>query len=115
MLLLPPTSFPSNPSLPAAGEYLLVGALDSTLRLVGTEKGEVVRVFRGHTNKLYCSSSTFVTTLPKQAVASGSEDGSLFVWDINTAKVGTPWRGGHRGCGVLAGTSKAGCEATRSK
>lgn len=93
-----------------------MGALDSTLRLVGTEKGEVVRVFRGHTNKLYCSSSTFVTTLPKQAVASGSEDGSLFVWDINTAKVGsTPWGGEDRECSVLAGNSKACCEATRSK
>lgn len=73
--------------LPSIGEYLLVGALDSTQRLVGTEKGEVFRVFKGHTNKLYCSSSTFVTTLPQQAVACGSEDGGVFVWDINTMKV----------------------------
>lgn len=84
---------PYHPALCAvccvpSGEYLLVGALDSTQRLVGTEKGEVFRVFKGHTNKQYCSSSTFVATLPQQAVASGSEDGSIFLWDINSMKVG---------------------------
>lgn len=68
---------------------MLVSALDSTMRLVGTEQGEVARVYRGHTNKLYCSSNTFFMTLPKQqAVASGSEDGSIWLWDLNSKQVG---------------------------
>lgn len=70
------------------GKYMLVSALDSTMRLVGTEQGEVARVYRGHTNKLYCSSNTFFMTLPKQqAVASGSEDGSIYLWDLNSKQV----------------------------
>lgn len=68
---------------------MLVSALDSTMRLVGTEQGEVARVYRGHTNKLYCSMNTFVMTLPvqQQAVASGSEDGSIWLWDLNSKQV----------------------------
>jgi WD40 repeat protein len=68
---------------------MLVSTLDSTMRLVGTEQGEVARVYRGHTNKLYCSMNTFVMTLPheQQAVASGSEDGSIWLWDLNSRHV----------------------------
>jgi WD40 repeat protein len=77
---------------------MLVSALDSTMRLVGTEQGEVARVYRGHTNKLYCSSNTFFMTLPKhQAVASGSEDGSIYLWDLNSKQVGAG-----TGCGGTA-------------
>jgi WD40 repeat protein len=68
---------------------MLVSALDSTMLLVGTEQGEVARVYRGHTNKLYCSMNTFVVTLPdeQQAVACGSEDGSIWLWDLNSKQV----------------------------
>lgn len=70
-----------------AGEYLLLGALNSPMRLVSTEQGQVVRQYRGHSNKLYCCISTFITTLPQQALACGSDDGSIFVWDVDSKQV----------------------------
>lgn len=68
---------------------MLVSVLDSTMRLVGTEQGETARVYRGHTNKQYCSMNTFVMTLPQQqqAVACGSEDGSIWLYDLNSKQV----------------------------
>jgi WD40 repeat protein len=57
------------------------------MRLVSTEQGKVMRVYRGHSNKLYCCISTFITTLPQQAVACGSDDGSIFVWDVDSKQV----------------------------
>lgn len=64
-----------------------MGALHSPLRLVSTELGQVVRQYQGNANKMYCCISTFITTLPQQAVASGSDDGSIFIWDVDSKQV----------------------------
>lgn len=82
---------------------MLLSSLNSSMRLVSYETGSVLKVYRGHTNVKYCTMSTFVSTLgPRPAVASGSEDGSIFVWDLNSKKVWTVC-----GCGV--GVSGCGC------
>lgn len=70
-----------------AGRYLLLSSLSPALRLLSTKEGSVLRMYRGLTSKLYCSKATFISTLPRQAVATGSEDGSIFVWDLNTKEV----------------------------
>lgn len=50
--------------------------------------GAIVKTYRGHTNTKYCSISSFVPWLPAgPAVASGSEDGGLFLWDVNSRQV----------------------------
>jgi COMPASS component SWD3 len=76
---------------------MLQASLSNKLQLVNFESGKVAKTYSGHKNSKFCSTSTFVTTLgPRPCIAAGSEDGSLYVWDVNSRKVG----GGDAGCAV---------------
>jgi COMPASS component SWD3 len=106
---------PADPDYNPAGKYYLQATLDSRLRLVAVETGRCVKTYSGHRNEDFCCGATFVAGLPaagggpepmdtdscvdtkagaadgsgsgRVAVASGSEDGSLCVWDLNSRKV----------------------------
>lgn len=66
------------------GKYLLVATLDSTVRLWAHQTGRCVKAYSGHQNGRYCCFPAFVAG---GLVASGSEDGKLLLWDMNTKQV----------------------------
>lgn len=90
------------------GRYVLAWTLDSSIRLwryLGTDGGGCVKTYQGHKNIQYSLGGTVgeynaiddeTGRVKTEAfVASGSEDGDVFVWDINSKDI--LWRGsGHR-------------------
>lgn len=86
----PPPPPPPPPLTPwPSGRYLLATTLDSTARLVDYEAGAALKTYRGHTASSYCIPPAWVTNLPsgRPALASGSEDGSVVVWDVDSRQV----------------------------
>jgi len=88
------------------GKFVLAWTLDNSIRLwkyMGAD-GACVKTYQGHINNKYSLSGTFgeynvvdEDGLEKTEafVMSGSEDGSVLVWDVNSKEV--LWRGtGHR-------------------
>jgi WD40 repeat protein len=67
------------------GYHFLVGNQGGTSTLYSTDRLSVLRVFRGHTSDVTCSSFH-----PNAAyVATGSDDGSVRLWDIRDATQGS--------------------------
>ena len=62
------------------GHCLLASCLDSTVRLVDCDSGELLQSFTGHTNAQF--RVTACATPDDAHVISGSECGRLFVWDL---------------------------------
>eukprot|EP00775_Hariotina_reticulata_P010433 gene10433-10591_t len=70
------------------GQYLLQASLNNKLQLVNFETGKVAKTYTGHQNSKFCSMMTFSTALNQRpSIAAGSEDGSIFVWDVNSKQV----------------------------
>jgi len=78
------------------GRYILAWTLDSCIRLWNyiDGKGKCVKTYQGHANKKYSLSGAFGTYGAEQAgahqhafVASGSEDGSIVLWDVSSKNV----------------------------
>ncbi|KAJ6405637.1 hypothetical protein OIU84_013569 [Salix udensis] len=63
------------------GKFILVATLDSTLKLWNYSTGKFLKIYSGHTNKVYCITSTFSVTNGKYIV-SGSEDKCVYLWDL---------------------------------
>lgn len=62
------------------GHCLLASCLDSTVRLVDCESGELLQSFVGHRNNEF---RVAACAAPDDAcVISGSECGRIFVWDL---------------------------------
>ncbi|KAJ3177161.1 WD repeat-containing protein 83 [Geranomyces variabilis] len=59
---------------------VLVSSLDSTIRLFDKENGELLNSYTGHKNSEYRITSTLSNT--DAHVISGSEDGSILMWDL---------------------------------
>ncbi|KAJ3023487.1 WD repeat-containing protein 83 [Thoreauomyces humboldtii] len=59
---------------------ILASSLDDTIRLFDKENGELLGSYTGHRNREYRISSTLSNT--DAHVISGSEDGSIFMWDL---------------------------------
>lgn len=80
-----PRPHQTNPT----GQYLLQSCLNSKMRLVSYSSGCIVKTYKGHANTKFCCISTFLPGLPHRppAVASGSEDGAIFMWDVNSKQV----------------------------
>lgn len=90
------------------GRFVLAWTLDSCIRLwryLGADGGGCVKTFQGHVNRSYSLSGTFgeYTCLDEETgsmkveafVVSGSEDGDVVVWDVNSKEI--LWRGvGHK-------------------
>ncbi|KAI8470222.1 MAG: transcriptional repression protein [Monoraphidium minutum] len=75
-------------------QYYLQATLDHRLRLVHLETGRCAKTYAGHRNEDFCCGATFAAAAGGgagggggAAVASGSEDGSLCVWGLNTRKL----------------------------
>ena len=81
------------------GKYVLAWTLDSCVRLwdyVGGTvfgKGKVTKTYQGHVNKTFSLSGAFGmyggNQLPDMwaLVVSGSEDGTIFLWDVSSKNV----------------------------
>ncbi|KAJ7287919.1 hypothetical protein O6H91_11G021900 [Diphasiastrum complanatum] len=67
------------------GKCILAGCLDSTLRLLDRDTGELLQDYKGHVNKSYKTDSCFSNT--DAHVISGSEDGNVVCWDLVDASV----------------------------
>ncbi|KAI9595074.1 WD40-repeat-containing domain protein [Syncephalis fuscata] len=63
------------------GNILLAGARDTTLWMWQVPSGRCMHVFAGHSDAVTCGQFT----RDGKAIVSGSEDGSLIVWDPKTA------------------------------
>lgn len=59
---------------------ILVSSLDSKLRLIDKENGQLLNCFEGHINKEYKLASCLDST--DAYVISGSEDGKIWYWDL---------------------------------
>jgi len=84
------------------GRHVLAWTLDSCIRLWNyiEGKGRCIKTYQGHVNKKYSLSGAFGTygaDPPYQYafVASGSEDGEIVIWDVNTKNILQRLDGGH--------------------
>ncbi|KIO32189.1 hypothetical protein M407DRAFT_13956 [Tulasnella calospora MUT 4182] len=62
---------------------LLIGTLDSTIRLMDRANGTVLNTFKGHVNKDYSTKSCF--GYGQASVICGDEEGRIWSWDLLTA------------------------------
>jgi COMPASS component SWD3 len=87
------------------GRYVLGGTLDSKIRLwdvvgrVGNERenktnesgqrtGKCSKTYSGHTNKRFCVFLAFSVANPnRQSVVSGSEDGKVYIYDLQSREI----------------------------
>ena len=80
------------------GKYVLAWTLDSAVRLWSYVDGRCVKTYQGHTNTKFSIGGAFgiyfkyggsaaSTEPPSALVVSGSEDGSLWIWDVGTKNV----------------------------
>ena len=110
------------------GKFVLTSYLDGCIRLWDYTTGTMVKQYEGHVNAAWCCATGFLVTHRKKYVVGGSEDGRLYVWDIQSREVvqrldvgKAGGGGGAGGGGVVAkvGSSGAGvclaltCHPTR--
>ena len=80
------------------GKFVLAWTLDGCVRLWDYVGGTCVKTYQGHVNREYGLGGCVGTYMPEQCegfVASGSEDGDIFAWDVTSKEI--LWRGkGHR-------------------
>lgn len=78
------------------GKYILAWTLDNCIRLWNyiEGKGKCVKTYQGHANKQYSLAGAFGTYGASQPgpeqfafIASGSEDGTIFLWDVSSKNV----------------------------
>ncbi|KAF2090745.1 mitogen-activated protein kinase organizer 1 [Saccharata proteae CBS 121410] len=88
------------------GDSLLVSSLDSSLRLMDRPNGKLLQSFKAaqYTNADYRIRSTL--GLNDSVVVSGSEDGSILVWDLLEGEVLHRLRHGEARDGAMGRTKK---------
>lgn len=69
------------------GKYLLVGTFGGRLRLWNYAQCKALKSYRGHTNERYCVHATFCVHNGDAVIVSGSEDGNVLLWDLQTKTV----------------------------
>lgn len=82
MMYIPHSSCP--PQFSANGKYLLLGSLDSTLRLWEFSLKACVRRYTGHESESICAFAAFAA---HGAVVTGGEDRGVHVWDGASERV----------------------------
>lgn len=70
----------SSVSFTRDGQCILASCMDSTVKLLDKDTGELLQEFSGHVNKDYKIDSCLSNT--DSAVFSGSEDGNVYCWDL---------------------------------
>ena len=71
---------------PMNSENLLFGNMNSTMGLYDYQS-QLLKEYKGHKNTNYMLDSTFVKNNGKWLILSGSEDGQLYGWDLNSQKL----------------------------
>lgn len=61
---------------------LLVSTLDSTIRSMDAQTGDMFQAYTGHKNQSYRSKVTF--GVKEATVVFGDEDGKVWTWDVET-------------------------------
>jgi COMPASS component SWD3 len=97
----PVTSVKFSPN----GKYILAWTLDSSVRLWNYVDGRCVKTYQGHSNTKFSIGGSFGTYFkhggsaihsgadelyresPSALLVSGSEEGSLWIWDVGTKNV----------------------------
>lgn len=76
------------------GKFVLSASLDSTLRLWNYFQNDQkpVKTYSGHTNAKYSISPLFVMWKKMALVVCGSEDGWIWVWDVQSTKEVGAWK-----------------------
>jgi len=82
----------SNPPVSCAkfspnGKFVLAGTFGGTLRLWNYAQTKPLKVYHGHLNDRYCLHSTFFVNSGITGILSGSEDGHVYMWDLQTKRV----------------------------
>lgn len=80
------------------GKFVLAWTLDSSIRLWNYVEGRCVKTYQGHANTKFSLSGGFGTfaAAQKAFVVSGSEDGEVLWWDVQSKEV-LQREGGHEG------------------
>ena len=95
------------------GNYVLAWTLDSSVRLWNYKEGRCVKTYQGHKNEKYSLGGAFGVyqnedkTEKRAFVVSGSEDGEIVCWDVQSKEILQRMKGPE---GVVLGvdTSKQG-------
>lgn len=75
------------------GKYILAWTLDSSIRLWNYVEGRCMKTYQGHINEKYSLSGAHGSYTNKEEtekrafVVSGSEDGRIVTWDINSKEI----------------------------
>ncbi|KAG6434969.1 hypothetical protein SASPL_106614 [Salvia splendens] len=65
------------------GKFVLVATLDDNLKLWNHAAGKSMRLYTGHTNRVYCITPTFsVSSDSEKLIVSGSEDKCVYLWNL---------------------------------
>jgi len=78
-------------SLTHDGNCILVSCLNSTLRLLDKEAGELLNEYKGHKNQTYKIENT--VTNDDAYVLGGSEDNDIYIWDLVESSVAARLKG----------------------
>lgn len=76
------------------GKFVLSASLDSTIRLWNYFANDLkpVKTYSGHTNAKYSISPLFHMWKTQPLVLSGSEDGTIWVWDVQSTLALSSWK-----------------------
>jgi len=95
------------------GKFVLAWTLDSCIRLWNYIEGRCVKTYQGHSNLKFSLSGAFGTyggdirgEPLKAFIVSGSEDGGMLWWDVQSKAVLQKEEGGHEG--VVLGVDTGG-------
>lgn len=75
------------------GKFVLAWTLDSSVRLWNYVEGRCVKTYQGHRNEKYSIGGAFgiydnkEKTEQRSFAVSGSEDGSIFCWDVQSKEI----------------------------
>lgn len=69
------------------GKFVLIGTFGGTLQLWNYAQEKVLKRYRGHLHERYCVQAGFAVHQGAAAIMSGSEDGHVYLWDLQTKRV----------------------------
>ena len=86
------------------GRYILAFTLDNCIRLWDYVSGSCKKTYQGHINKKFSIGGAFGIDGTEGFLVSGSEDGDLVFWDVETKEVVQKEKG-HHGCVLWVDTA----------